>query len=655
MTVTIDGRNYTADVVNGTAVVNLDDVAPGDHVVEVSYSGDCSHNPATAIAKITAPKYETPITVDVENSKVGETNTITVNVPNGATGNITLAIDGKIYTSQIKDGKAVFTFDNLSAGDKTIAVDYMGDDKYLANHTIANVTVSKQKSFVNATIADIDVGENVTIIVTVPEDATGQVLIDIGGVGYYVNVTGGTGIAQIPRMPNGVYNVSLTYTGDDKYEGSTATAQFNVDKVPSFVIPYAEDIYVGENEVIRFVVPEDATGTLTVIIDGVEYSFELADGSLGSTGDSNEYSVAVSKGEGILVISGLPKGEYTVSVKYNGDDKYLPSTNATTFKVIQNDTIIHDEGNGTISIVLPDNATGNITVMVGNNTYYATVINGTAIIDLQNETPGKHNVTIIYSGDETHDPRVINTVVDIPKRSTPMDVEVSDIKVGETEVITVTVPEKATGNITIEINGVKYTKAIENGKAVFEVTGLTAGNKTVAVKYDGDDCYVENSTTAQFTVSKCDSTISATSKDITVGTDEVIVVTLPGDATGRVMVEINGVGYYGDVINGKAKVIVPELASGKYTAKVIYDGDDKYLPSTTTTSFTVSKVQTPMSATGCEIEYGDDATIIIHLPEDATGTVTIVVDGKTYTQEVVDGVGVTYKYCLLAVRAQLSR
>ena len=73
-------------------------------------------------------------------------------------------------------------------------------------------------------------------------------------------------------------------------------------------------------------------------------------------------------------------------------------------------------------------------------------------------------------------------------------------------------------------------------------------------------------------------------------------------------------------------------------AKVTYEGDDKYLPSSTiTTSFTVNKAKAPISATGGEIQYGDDATIIVNLPEDATGTVTIVVDGKSYTEEVKDG------------------
>ena len=148
---------------------------------------------------------------------------------------------------------------------------------------------------------------------------------------------------------------------------------------------------------------------------------------------------------------------------------------------------------------------------------------------------------------------------------------------------------------------------------------------------------MDNYTTAQFTVSKVSSTVKATGKDINVGKDEIITATVPKDATGRVLVDIDGVGYYGTVENGKAKIIIPELASGKYTTKKTYEGDDKYLPSTTTVSFKVSKVNAPISADADDIYHGEDATVVVNVPEDATGTVTITVNGKTYTQEVKNG------------------
>ena len=630
---------YNATVENGVATINLDNETPGTHDIEVTYSGDENHTAANTNSTATIPKITTPISVDVDDCKVGDTAVVTVSVPEDATGNVTIEVDGVKYTSEIKDGKAVFEVPALTDGTKTIAVDYPGDDTYAGNHTTANFTVSKRESEVSAVINDNNVGDNVTVTVTVPKDATGQVLIDIDGVGYYVNVTNGTGTVEIPRIPSGVYNVNLTYTGDDKYLPSSNSTSFKVSKVESFVIPKAQDIYVGDNEEITLLVPDDATGTVTVVIDGKEYEFDLDEETLSAPEGDDVYDVAVSKGNGKLVVSGLPRGEYTVSVRYNGDDKYLPSTNTTTFKVLRKSSSmdITDLGNGTVVVDLPEDAEGTVTIKVGNNTYNATVENGKAIVDLSGETPGTHDIEVIYSGDDTHSPETEDSKVTIPKHDTPITVEVDDCNVGDAAVVTVTLPDGATGNVTIEINGKSYNAEIKDGKVIFNVTGLKEGNKTVAVRYDGDKNYVGNSTTGQFVVSKCPSTVSATGRDIIVGKDEVIIVTVPKDATGRVLVDINGVGYYGTIVNGKAKVIIPELPSGKYTAKVTYEGDDKYLPSTTTTKFTVTKAKTPIKATGDDISQGDDATVVVKVPSDATGTVTITVDGKKYTEPVKDG------------------
>ena len=138
---------------------------------------------------------------------------------------------------------------------------------------------------------------------------------------------------------------------------------------------------------------------------------------------------------------------------------------------------------------------------------------------------------------------------------------------------------------------------------------------------------------------KKDSTVSASSTNIKVGKDEVITVTVPSDAKGIVLVDINGVGYYAEVINGKAKVVVPDLPTGKYTAKVTYQGDDKYSESKSiTTSFTVSKSTAPISVTGDLVVEGEDANVVVKLPKDATGTVTIIVEGQKYTSRLKDGI-----------------
>ncbi|MBQ6099892.1 MAG: Ig-like domain repeat protein [Methanobrevibacter sp.] len=643
VTIKVGDKNFTGEVINGTAVITLDNITAGETNITVIYEGDESHNPTTVNSTVNVPKAGTPISVTVEDIKVGDTAIIKVNVPDKASGNITLEIDGEKYSSKINDGVATFEIKDLIAGTKTIAVEYDGDDNYLSNHTTSRLTVSKADSYVNATITDIEVGENVIITVIVPEDATGQVLIDIDGVGYYVNVTHGIGVAEIPRMPNGVYDVNLTYVGDDKYLPSSNNGSFNVSKIPSYVIPSAHDIRVGDNEVITFILPSDATGTLIVIVDGKEYHFNLEDGTLSAHVDANDiYTVAVDNGRGKLTISGLPKGEYTVSVLYEGNDKYLSSSNTTTFLVskVAADIEVIDYKNRTVVVEVPENATGNVTVIVENQTYVADISDGKAVIYLENVTPGIHDMEIKYSGDDSYASKTVESSVNIPKYETPISVSVEDIYVGETAVVVVSVPENAEGIVTIEINGRKFSTEVVNGKAIFNVTGLAAGNKTVAVKYEDGDDYEWNSTTGQFEVLKVPSDITASAVNIHTGSDEIVTATVPSDATGRVLVTIGEVGYYGTVVNGKAKIIIPNLPAGKYDANVYYEGDDKYLPSNTAVEFSVLNKNTPISAKGDDIVVGDDANVVVNLPKDATGTVDIVVEGKKYSTKVDKGMAV---------------
>ena len=639
VTIKVGDDTYTGEIVDGKAVIELENATPGVHDITVTVPGDENHADIVMDTTATIPKEETSFDVSVENIEVGDKAVIVVKVPEGASGNVTVEIDGKSYTEPIVGDEARFEIEGLTAGNKTAVIRYDGDVNYDSNITSAAFNVSKANATIKVTINDSSVGDNVTVDVVLPDDAKGVVLIDIGGVGYYANVTDGVAHVDIPRIPSGYYEVGITYTGDDKYSSASNKTSFNMSKVDSFVIPNAIDIVYGENEVITLNVPEDATGNVTVIINGMEYTLSSDEGILAASSSSNTYVVAVSGGKGTITISGLPEGEYYVSARYNGDDKYFTVTNSTTFKVTKSELFMNvtDQGNGTVLVELPGDAEGNVTVELGGQEYVASVENGKAWITLDGATPGIHDITVTYSGDEKYNSVTDESSVVIPKYNSPIGVDVDDIHVDDTLNVVISLPDSATGNVTVEIDGTEYPAVIDGDKAVVNVTGLTAGNKTLVVKYSGDDNYLPNTTTVQFEVSKVDSTVSATPRNITAGNDEVITVNVPSDASGRVLVNVNGVGYYANIINGMAKVIIPDLDSGKYTVNVIYEGDDKYLPSTTTISFTVTKAKSAISISGSDIKIGDDETITVSVPSDATGTVSIKIAGKTYTEEVSDG------------------
>ena len=79
----------------------------------------------------------------------------------------------------------------------------------------------------------------------------------------------------------------------------------------------------------------------------------------------------------------------------------------------------------------------------------------------------------------------------------------------------------------LEIGKVYTPYEFKDGVARFKVENLTSGIKTVAVRYSGDDNYTDAFDTANFTVSKRQSSIDVTVNATTVGNDVIINVTIP--------------------------------------------------------------------------------------------------------------------------------
>jgi len=625
VTVKVGNNTYNATVVDGVATVDLVNETPGPKDITVFYSGDENNPNATANATVNIPKYDTPMSIEVANSTVGNVTTVIVNVPEDVKGNVTVSIDGKTYSVKPVDGKAVFEIEGLIAGNKTVAASYVGDDWFVANSTVAHFKVDKVASSVNVTGDVINVGENATITITCPKDYNGTAVVNVDGKNYTVSITNGIGQIEVSGLANGTYDVKVTLLETDKYLGSeNDTAKVLVNKVESFVTVNVDDIIVGDVAVVNITVPADATGNVTVEIVGV-----------------GTYTVPVAGGAGVLVVKDLKVGDYTVKVTYNGDGKYLPNNNETTFKVSKADTDdikVIDQGNGTVVITVPGNATGNVTVKVGNETYNATVVNGTAIVTLNNATPGEHEIEVIYSGDENHNGTSTNSTVNIPKYDTPMSIEVSDGKVGDKVKVTVNVPDGLTNNVTVEVNGKIFSVKPVDGKAIVEIEGLLSGNKTVTATYDGDDNYVANSTTEVFKIDKNPAPISATVDNSTAG-EVTIEVTLPSDATGYVIVNVNGTDYGINLTAGEKSVTIPVENSGDYTAKVTYLGDEKYLGNSTTVDYhaTSNKTSSQVTAEVNDVPIGQDVVVKVTVPEGGDGNVTVRINGTNVTVPVKAG------------------
>ena len=108
------------------------------------------------------------------------TPTFTISLPN-ATGNLTVSVEGKNYTAELKDGKATVKITDLNPDNYTATVTYSGDDNYKGS--------SIESSFVKE---KVPIDANSTLYVTIPDGSPNPV--------FSINLTDATGNLTVLRL-----------------------------------------------------------------------------------------------------------------------------------------------------------------------------------------------------------------------------------------------------------------------------------------------------------------------------------------------------------------------------------------------------------------------------------------------------------------------
>ena len=386
ITLELNDKTYTADIVNGTATFDIDVLPNGKYTLDYSFNLDKVYNPTSNSSNLIVVAYKTNITANADDIKVGEDAIITVTVDSDATGTITLNNE----TKEVKDGTAVFTISGLGEGNYTYEVTYSGDDKYTKETIEVEFEVSKVSDYeFKASAEDIKVGEDAVIEIALPNDAKGNVTVN----GKSTKVDKGVAKIAISDLTEGNYNYTVIYSGDDKYTSNTTEVSFAVSKISEFDLnASAEDVDVGDKVVVEVTgIPADATGIITVTVNG------------------KDYEALVSAG--FVTIPNLPAGDYKADVLYSGDDKYVNKSTTVSFAVckisefdlnvsaadviLDNDVIVVVTG-------IPSDATGTVTVTVNGKDYKGDVSKGSATITISGLNHGEYNADVVYSGDDKY-------------------------------------------------------------------------------------------------------------------------------------------------------------------------------------------------------------------------------------------------------------
>ena len=467
----------------------------------------------------------------------------------------------------------------------------------------------------------------ILIDVTIDKKATGNIAVVVDGDKYDVAIVNGSAKLTLSDLPAGVYYIEAKYNGNSIVTESYNSTKFTIDLIDSSIAVEAKDIKCGEEAVITATVTNGATGTVTFFVNGKTYVVDITD------------SVATLK------IADLTTGDYPVFAYYNGDKYYKTSYNSTTFNVAKlastttvNVSDIKVGEDAVISIAVPEITSGVVSVTVGDAIYNVAVVDGKGSLTLSGLASGSYDVVAKFNGDDKYLASEDSAKFNVAKLASTTTVNVSDIKVGEDAVISIAVPEITSGVVSVTVGDAIYNVAVVDGKGSLTLSGLASGSYDVVAKFNGDDKYLASEDSAKFNVTKLTSTIDIAVDNIKVGENAVIGVALPEDATGEVIISVNGKNYTVMTKYGMASVTISDLANGTYSVDAFYNGDDIYAPIKNSTAFTVSKVSDyNMTVDIADIVKGENATITVSVPEDGIGNVIVTINGTDYKGTVVNG------------------
>jgi len=328
--------------------------------------------------------------------------------------------------------------------------------------------------------------------------------------------------------------------------------------------------------------------------------------------------------------------------KYDGNNTVV-SKEKPKMNVIAEDSIIFGE-NLTVKVELPKDANPSWVLMSVGEIYYYVKIDdeGVSLWNMTGLEAGIQYIKIGYRGNNKYEAVEVFHTVNVIKANPNLNVFIKDVNYGENLTIYATLNgvnnTNLTGNVIVTINNKNYSVVVINGKGNVSADKLPAGLYNFSATWAGNDNYNGTNISGGFKINKINSTIAINVEDIKVGENATIIVNLDSDATGNVTITLDNQNYTVAINEGQTIKVIGGLKAGTYDVFVKYIGDNNYNSAQNITKFTVLKISDyNMDITVPEFKEGVNSTVGVDLPKDAEGTVTVEIEGKKYTANIING------------------
>ena len=517
----VDGVETESEKITGSNVYfDLDSISYGNHTVTLAYqNGNYASSSKTGSVNAKYRYY-----LDF-GDLIYDDGEATVYLPNGATGDVKVIINGKEFKETVKDGKATFHITGILAGKYETTVIYSGDEKYPSETVKFNTTIYYQinRNFNNDVFVD-DLKDSL-ITLYMPEDARGNLTVYLedwdGDEGDYVykkvassEFIGGKAQIALSQFSNELKSYEqfvVKYEGDD-YE--VEDYDFDVElKVFDVIGPDDEEhLRIGQNIEYKVKVPKNAHGYIQVYA-GIDYEDLIMD------------NVPISNGVATIPLKYDEMGLWGIKILYVGSDYEIEDyerfiiwpDNVTLASVASGDEAV-------FTVQMPEDSSGNVTIMIyrigGDHEYKEITIPyvGTAVfkasdipagywsLDNFNVTSDKYgffrfSFTTWWWAQGFYDYfKVMNS--NATKIDPKLSVSVDDVDAGQSAVVKISLNETISGSVLLSVGGSNYTVSVRNGVASKAVSGLAVGTYDAVVYYDGSEYFTASQKTASFKVNE---------------------------------------------------------------------------------------------------------------------------------------------------------
>lgn len=397
----INGTNYTASVVNGSAKISVYFDEVGDYIISANYQDNGLYNGSSVQKTVSVTKTDVNLTVDIDDIIYDENPVANINLTSIAGINVTddvvLTVNNKKYSVKVINGSAVFSVPEiLTAGEYQAIVSYLGSEKYnLANNSV-NFTVAKKEINMNVTI-DKDY-RDITVNVNLSEKLDGNLTVLVNNTSYTLTYINGTGSLIFKNLTYGNYTINVTFTKDN-YQSINVSENVEINSIKTVL--ETENVVMYYKNGTRFVVVlKDIDGNplanmnVTISINGRDYIKQT---------DEN--------GTAFMGLN-LDSKNYTVVTTFNGTSKYFGTSANNTVSILPtiiSKNIVKYYRNGTQFYVtvldFNGNPLANTTVRFNiHGVFYnkTTDENGTAKLNIQLR-PGNYIITVfnLVTGEQT--------------------------------------------------------------------------------------------------------------------------------------------------------------------------------------------------------------------------------------------------------------